>query len=84
MGEVYDQPTKEYRAIRKNFVYQIVTYTYMDQAETYACQNAKNLIFQLNYFKENRTDIQLVIVYQLDNTTKRLKEALVLEMDKNG
>ena len=65
-------------------MYQIVTYTYLDQAEVYNCHNALNLIWQLNYFKENRTDIVLILVYELDKETKRLTERLVLEVKQNG
>ena len=65
-------------------MYQVVTYTYLDQAEVYNCQNALNLIYQLNYFKEYRTDIVLILVYELDKETKRLTERLVLEVKQNG
>lgn len=63
-------------------MYSVVTYTYLEQAETWTFQSSKQLIFQLNYFKENRTDINLIIIYEFDKTTKRLEERLVLEMDK--
>lgn len=63
-------------------MYYIVVYTYLDQAETYTCQNSLNLIFQLNYFKENRTDIELIIIYELDSVSKRMQERLVLEIKR--